>query len=269
MSQMHEHAHGADQRHRPGARAPFLMQTKEDPVTAHTQRSRGRMAALGGLGFVVLFMLGAIVSNVATTATYPRPEADASTVQAYFADNAGVVAFLSITQAAAALLLVLFAGGVAAVARRWDGEPSWEADGAALGGALAAAFLLLAGLLAWTLSRDQLVDNPGGMVALHQLAFAAGGAGHVAPLGLLVGASSLVALRRGFHGRWLAVVGLVAAALSLMSLATFAVLDMLVVLIPVGRFSSFFYIIAASVLLLSGRLASTEPTPTAATTTQR
>lgn len=212
------------------------------------------LGALGGLGFVVMFLVSAILSNVATMAAYPRPDADTADVQAYFAENTGAVGVLSLTQAAAAVLLILFTGAVAAVARRHLDRPSAEAEWAALGGGLAAAFLLLAALVAWAVSQDPVVDSREGISALHQLIFAAGGAGHVAPLGVLVGASSLAALRYGIHARWLALVGMVSATLSLMSLVTLLVLGPAVFLIPLGRFTAFVYIVVASVLMLSGRL---------------
>jgi hypothetical protein len=213
------------------------------------------VGGLGGLGFVVFFLVGAIVSNVAATDTYPRPDAAAAEVLAYFAENQGVTGFLSLTQAAGAVALLLFTGAVVGSARRWlpvgSAEPSW----AAVGGAVAAAFLMLSGLLAWALGRDEVVDSPPGTVALHQLVFAAGGVGHVAPLGVLVGACALAAMRHRAHAGWLAVVGLVAAALSMLSLVTLLVLGPAVALIPLGRFTAFFYVVAVSVLLLSGRLA--------------
>lgn len=211
------------------------------------------------MGFVVLFMVGAIVSNVATTQSYPRPDADAAEVQTYFAENTGIAEFLSLTQAGAAVCVLVLAGVLAAAVRRRDTQGSAEAACVGLGGGLAAAFLLLSALLVWALSRDQVINGPAGMTALHQLAFAAGGAGHVVPLGVLVGASSVAALRYGVHSRWIAMVGLVSAVLSLLSLVTLLVLGLLVALIPLGRFTAFFYLIAAGLAVRPGPVELSEP----------
>jgi hypothetical protein len=48
---------------------------------------RDRLGMWSALGFVVLFMVGAVVSNVATSETYPRPEDTAAEAQAHFADT--------------------------------------------------------------------------------------------------------------------------------------------------------------------------------------
>lgn len=84
----------------PGEGGPAMGARGRRGAMPRAPNPRGYIGALGGLGFVVLFMLSAIVSNVAATATYPRPEADAAEVQAY-AENPGVVSFLSLAQATA------------------------------------------------------------------------------------------------------------------------------------------------------------------------
>jgi hypothetical protein len=212
------------------------------------------LGAFSAVGFVVLFMVGAIVSNVVTTEIYPRPGAAAAQVQTYFAENPGIAQFLSLTQAGAAVCLLLLAGVLAAAVGRRDPQGAAEAAWVGLGGGLAAAFLLLSALLVWVLSSGQVINGgPAGMTALHQLAFAAGGAGHVVPLGVLVGASSLAALRYRVHARWIAMVGLGSAVLCLLSLVT------LLVLIPLGRFMAFVYLIAAGFAVRPGPVELSEP----------
>jgi hypothetical protein len=228
-------------------------------MAAQGQSSRSMLGAFSAVGFVVLFMVGAIVSNVAATETYPRPEAAAAQVQTYFAENTGIAEFLSLTQAGAAVCLLVLAGVLAAAVRRRDPQGAAEAAVVGLGGGLAAAFLLLSALLVWALSRGQVIGGPAAMTALHQLAFAAGGVGHVAPLGVLVGASSLAALRYGVHARWIAMVGLVSAALSLLSLVTLLILGPAIALIPLGRFTAFFYLMAAGLAVRPGPMELSEP----------
>jgi hypothetical protein len=214
-------------------------------MTTPVRNERFRVGAWSGLGFVVLFLVGAVASNVATTEVFPRPEDTAAEAQAYFADNQGITEVLSLTQAGSAACLAVFAGVVAVAIRRRDVGGSREAAWCLVGGGLAAALLLFGATVLWALSRDPVVASAAAVGALHQLAFAAGGAGHVVPLGILVGAASIAALRSGLHARWLAGLGLASAAVSLLSVVTLVALGPLVVLIPVGRFSAFVYVVAA------------------------
>jgi hypothetical protein len=117
---------------------------------------------------------------------------------------------------------------------------------------LAAGFLLFSATVPWALSREPVVDSAQSFGALHQLAFAAGGAGHVVPLGILVGAASIAALRSGLHAPWLATFGVASAAVSLLSVVTLVALGPLVVVIPIGRFSAFAYAVAAGFVMREG-----------------
>jgi hypothetical protein len=218
-------------------------------VTMPVRNERFRVGAWSGLGFVVLFLVGAVASNVATTEVYPRPGDTAAETQAYFADNQGVTEVLSLTQSSSAACLAVFAGVVAVAIRRRDGRPSREAAWCLMGGGLAAALLLFSATVLWALSRDPVVASTEGVGALHQLAFAAGGAAHVVPLGILVGAASIAAWRSGLHARWLAKFGVVSAVVSLLSVVTLVALGPLVVLVAIGRFSAFVYVVAAGFLM--------------------
>ena len=216
--------------------------------------SRDYFGALSGLGFVVLFMTGAIVSNVATTAIYPRPEATPAEARSYFVENAGVVAFLALALAAAGLLLAFFTGALTIHLRKLAPDATKELSWVGVGGGVAAGLLLLDGLIVWTLSREQVVAGSAEALAgLHQLAFATGGAGHVVMLGVLAAAGALIGFRQGVQSRWLTVVGLGSGVFSLASLATLLVLGPVIVLIPLGRFTAFIYIIGMSIRMLRSR----------------
>jgi hypothetical protein len=218
-------------------------------MTTPVRNERLRVGAWSGLGFVVLFLVGAVASNVATTDVFPRPEDTAAEAQTYFADNQGITEVLSLTQAGSAACLAVFAGVVAVAIRRRDVGGSREAAWCLVGGGLAAAMLLLSAVVLWALSREPFVASAASVGALHQFAFAAGGAGHVVPLGILVGAASIAALRSGLHARWLAKFGAASAVVSLLSVVTLVALGPLVVLIPIGRFSAFVYVVVAGFLL--------------------
>jgi hypothetical protein len=149
-----------------------------------------------------------------------------------------------LTQAASAACLLVFTDVLAtAIRRRGDGlgrEAAW----CLLSGGPAAAFLLLSTTVLRALARDPVVASADSVAVLHQLAFAAGGAAHVVPLGIMVAAGSVAALRSGLHARWAGRFGVASAAVSLLSISTFVALGPLVLLIAVGRFSAFAYLIA-------------------------
>jgi hypothetical protein len=214
-------------------------------MTTPERNERVRVGLWSGLGFVVLFLVGAVASNVATSEALPRPGDRVADVQAYFADNQAVTEVLALTQAGSAACLAVFAGVMAVAIRRRDVDGSREAAWCLVGGGLAAALLLFSAVVVWALSRDPVVANAESVGALHQMSFAAGGAGHVVPLGIMVGAASIAALRSGLHGRGLARLGLASAAVSLTSVLTLVALGPLVVLIAIGRFSAFAYVVAA------------------------
>jgi hypothetical protein len=218
-------------------------------MTTPVRYERFRVGAWSGLGFAVLFLVGAVASNVAATDVFPRPGDSAAEAQAYFADNRGVTEVLSLTQAGSAACLAVFAGVLAAAIRRRDAGGSREAAWCLVSGGLSAALLLFSATVLWALSREAVVGSAAAVGALHQLAFAAGGAAHVLALGIMVGAASIAALRSKLHARWLVKFGFASAVVSMLSVLTLVALGPLVVLIAIGRFSAFVYVVAAGFLM--------------------
>jgi hypothetical protein len=66
-------------------------------MTTPVQNERFRVGAWSGLGFAVLFLVGAVASNVATTEVCPRPGDTPAEVQAYFADKQDITEVRSLT----------------------------------------------------------------------------------------------------------------------------------------------------------------------------
>jgi Na+-transporting NADH:ubiquinone oxidoreductase subunit NqrB len=119
---------------------------------------------------------------------------------------------------------------------------------ALVGGVLAAAMLALSGLFSWVLSRPELLDQPAVIRALQDLAFAAGGTGHVVFLGLLVAGIAVPGLLAGLLPRWLALVGLVIAAVAELSTLVLLVSGT-AILLPIARFTALAWLIATGFLL--------------------
>jgi hypothetical protein len=125
--------------------------------------------------------------------------------------------------------------------------PGVLTDVAAIGGILAALFMALNALVQWPLSYASVSSSASVRRALEFLYFGLGGFAHVASLGLLVGGVSLVALGLRLVPRWFAIAGLVLAAVSILSTLTFVV-EGAAPLLPLGRFLTFIWMIAVSVL---------------------
>ena len=117
------------------------------------------------------------------------------------------------------------------------------------GGLLAAASLAVSGLVTWTAAESASPTVDGGLArALTDLAFAAGGAGFVVPLGLLLAGVAIPGLAMGLLPRAVGWAGLVVAGLA--EIATLSLLvPALDPLLPIGRFGGLIWLLLVSVLL--------------------
>jgi hypothetical protein len=193
--------------------------------------------------FTVLFVGGLAVSTaIAGGHTYPSPFSDASLIQGYFEQHPGAVLATGFFQFGAAIPLAIYAATMS-VRLRHLGVQAPGATIAQVGGVLAAAFLALSGLISWVLSRPEVVADPGLVRGLHDLGFAAGGVGHVVPLGLLIAGVAVPGWLARLLPRWLAFVGLAVAAVA--ELSTLALLvPQLSVLLPIARFTALTWLVA-------------------------
>jgi hypothetical protein len=151
-----------------------------------------------------------MVAAVIVSAKVPQPSASATAVLAYDrAHHTGLVAagFLSF---AASVPLAIW---TATVYRRLRtlGITAPGAVIALAGGLLAVAAVSLSGLVTWTSAQAAPAAGPGLARALADLAFAAGAAGFIAPLGLLIAGVAVPSLIVRFVPRPLAWAGLVVA----------------------------------------------------------
>ena len=203
------------------------------PSSTSEASSTLRRRALAGIGFAVLFIASLVFSGVAGTATFPSPFDADKVTEAYFADNGGVVLGMSVLQLLSVVPLVAF---VLAQTRGAGGTP------ARVGGLCAAAGLAACALIGLSIP---LLDASGDTLhTLHYLTFMAGGPAHVPFLGILVGASTLAS--RATAPRWVTVLGLVSAGLSLLSVISF-VSESVMLLLPLGRFTAILWIVVTAV----------------------
>lgn len=217
-------------------------------------RYRHDTVALSGLLCAVAFVGGLLVTGLLVGESAPpnMPGSAPADIQRYFLANAEIARVQALTQTAAAILLLVFTGVLAARIRELDGPAARLAPIAHAGGVLAAAFLAFSALLAGTLGAERIATSPATVSALRQLSFFVGGAGHTVWIGVLVGAVAVAANRARVLPRWLTSAGLVSATLSLLSLVSIVV-EPAALFIPVGRFSALLFLAVTSVLMVTGR----------------
>lgn len=218
-------------------------------ATSATPLARPHRAQAGPPLLIPLVAYGVLmVVSVILLAHSPQPSASAASVLAWDSAHHSALEVAGCLGFAASLPLAIW---TATVYRRLRTSLAVVAPGAVIGlvgGLLAAASLVLCGLVNWTISQVHGVADPALVRALADLSFAAGSAGFVAPLGLLIAGIAVPSLIIGLLPRPLAGVGLAIAALSLVS--TFALLtSALEFTLPIGRFVGLAWLTAACVLL--------------------
>jgi len=209
----------------------------------------GGLLAASGLLFVALFAAGLLAGNLLSDGAYVTPFGSDKEIERYFASNRDSVRVSGLLQVLSAVSLLPFAACVSALARRASREESPLPSLSLVGGALAAAFLLLSGLLSWVLSRPATSEVVSLLRTVQDLAFLVGGPAHVVSLAALTGAGSLAALGTGSLPRWVAWMGIAAAVVSLLCVVSL-LWTPASVLIPLGRLLSFVWIVNVSLVLV-------------------
>lgn len=216
-----------------------------------TARSRN-LRALGGVLFAAFFIASLVLGGVLASGSLPLPGAPATEVARYFTESRTVVLVSRSFQVLSAISLFVFVAPVAAFVRRIAGERRTLPGLTSGGGSLAAVFLLVSALLGWVLALTAAGLGLNLVGTLRSLNFLSGGAAHVASLGLFVGASSIAALRARALPRWILWLGILAAALSILSLSSLVWFPA-TILLPLGRLLSLIWSIAVGLVLALGK----------------
>lgn len=183
-----------------------------------------------------LFVVSLLIGLVFTGSMYSSPFIDDGEITRYYADNAGALRWIALTQFLSALALLVF---TATVSARVPG-----ARIAAAGGYLSAGLLAVNALTQWVLTYDGVIASPETRRGFHLLFFGLGGFGHVAAGGVMVAGLCLT----GVLPKVLRQIGWVLAAISVLSLLTF-VTEAATLLIPIGRFPSLVWLVAVGYAL--------------------
>ncbi len=216
-------------------------------------RERKNLRALSGVLFATFFIASLALGGVLASTPLPMPAAPAVEVARYYNDSRMAVLIASSLQGLSAVSLVVFASCVAAFVRRPTRETGALPHIALGGGILAAAFLLLSAGLSVALVPVAAGENLGLVDTLRELNFLTGGPVHIPLLGLFVGAASISALRTKALPRWIYWIGISAATLSLLSLASLLWFPA-TLLLPLGRLLAFVWSVAVSLVLVRNDL---------------
>ena len=204
----------------------------------------------GILGLVSLGLLvGSLISMAVLSGggTIASPFGDTKTVAGFFADHGLAARFASMLQLGSSIPLGIYAATVYARQQRLGIRVPGPNIGL-FGGTTAAILLAVSAIITWTQSQPIVSANPELTHTLAHLSFAAGGFAHVLGLGLLVAGIAVPALLLRLVPVWFAWVGLVVAILAELSFLTM-VIEPLQFLIPIDRFGSLIWLVAAGFLL--------------------
>jgi hypothetical protein len=116
-------------------------------------------------------------------------------------------------------------------------------------------FMAVSSLATWALSQPGVAADTGAMRAVQLFAFATGGFGHTATLGLLLAGVSVPSLAFGLMPRWACWFGLIVAAIAELSSISM-LLPAASPLLPLGRFPALIWLIVAGFSIPKKRVAT-------------
>ena len=225
---------------------------KEGQEIVNEARHKGPHPGAVSVVYAVLFLASLVETAIMTKGGHiPSPFISADLVQAFFAGNAEAVKIGAFLQFGAAIPLGIFAATI--VSRlQFLGMNVAGVSITLFGGFAASLFAAISALLQWVLGQPGVASQAETTRILHLLAFATGGVGFVAAFGLLLAGASVIAWFTRMLPRWLALMGLVAAAIAELSSLSL-IFTPVAYLLPVARFAGLIWIIATGFLLPRSR----------------
>jgi hypothetical protein len=227
-----------------------------DARSAAGRRDQGRRpdgpnAGILAIVILVLSLAGVIVPAAIAGAFYPSPDETTRAIASYLTLHREAVALTGFFAFAASVPLGIYAATV--YARLLKLGVRVPGPNIALFGGISASVLLAAsGLVTWSLGQPVSGESPAVLHLLAYVVYAFGGVGFVGGIGLLIAGVSVPSLILGLTPRWLAIVGLVLAAVAELSFLAL-LLPQLSFLLPIGRFAGSAWLIAAGLLLPRNR----------------
>jgi hypothetical protein len=178
---------------------------------------------------------------------FPGPWESAQTIVTYFQTHPHGVLMCAFLQFGAAIPLGIFTATM--VSRlRFLGVRAAGPQIALFGGLMAASNIVISALVLWVMAYPGIADEAAVVRALYYIVFAVGGVGFSVPMGLLLAGISIPALMTKLLPKWLIVFGLILGVIGELSFFSLAIPGA-VFLIPLTRFPSFLWLIAAGFML--------------------
>jgi hypothetical protein len=231
------------------------MQAINIPTRAHAGPHPGFVAIV----YTLLFNAGLYpVISFTGGPHFPGPWESSDAIAVYFQGHAGAVLMCAFLQFGAAIPLGIFT----AIMVSWLQFLEVRAAGAhiALFGGLMTAFnIATSALVLWVMAYPGIAQETGMLHALYYVVFAIGGVGFSVPMGLLIAGLSIPAAFMRLLPKWLIVFGLTLAAIGELS-ALSLVIPKAIFLIPLTRFPSFIWLIAAGFKLPKALAPAASPT---------
>lgn len=219
------------------------MTTPEAPERSRPSH-KGPPLGIVGTIFVLLFLAGLYpVTAFNGKPVFPAPSQPLPVIMAYFVARPTAVLVCAALHFGASIPLGIFTA--TAVSRlRFLGVRTAGADIALFGGFLTAFMMMAGASVLWAMTYPEIAQDASVIQALYRIQFALGGLGFSVPFGLLLAGISVTAGFSGLLPRWLAIFGVLIAAIGELSW-----LDILfpkaLPLIPLTRFPGFVWLIVA------------------------
>jgi hypothetical protein len=204
----------------------------------------------------VALFVASVVVGVTGGGPFPSPYDHTSDVIAFFSAHRTTVQAAAALQFASAVPLAILAASLSSRVRNLGFARVPGVLIASSGGILASGMLATSALAQWVLSRPGTATNQSVVRPLADFVFATGGPGAVVFLGLLVAGLAVPAAIGRLLPRPVWVTGIGFAAIA--ELSTIALLSRpAAVLLPIARFGSLAWLIAAAALLPASRRGTT------------
>jgi hypothetical protein len=222
------------------------------PTTARLPGQRHPGPHLGALAlvFTILFCAGLYpVTYFGGRPSFPLPFAPPETVLAFLAQRHGAALFCAFLHFGSTIPLGIFTATI--VGRlEFFGVRAAGAKIALFGGFATAMLTMGSSAVLWTMTLPVVAQDGPLASALHFLNFALGGPGYSVPFALLMAGVSVPLLFRRLTPRWIPILGLVLAAIGVLSWFSFEFRPA-TALIPLTRFPGFIWMIAVGFALPS------------------
>lgn len=225
--------------------------TKEQGSAAVVQHAGPNLGVVATV-YMMLFLAGLWpVTTMADKVHFPRPWESGPEMVSYFQTHQGPVLWCAFLQFGALIALGVFTA--TAVSRlHFLGVRAAGATIALFGGLATVFNGMAASAVIWALVQPGIAQDESLVRGLYYVSFAFGGPGFSVPMGLLIAGISIPAAFMKLLPKWMVVLGLLLAVCGELSW-----LDMIepkaVFLVPLTRFPSFLWLIAAGFLLPKGR----------------